>query len=144
MQRNQLKKFIIEVSRINSLIHSLNSFGLSVVYTFGHIFIAWVCATLIFGASFLLASADAIIEPIINGFWFYFLHKYAHFKFRPATLAVIYTIGHFCIATLWSFLILGFDIQLAALDAIIEPLLNGFWFYFLMFLWNNKKTEGYC
>tara|TARA_Y100000389_G_C17460966_1_gene521666 strand:- start:654 stop:1022 length:369 start_codon:yes stop_codon:yes gene_type:complete len=122
----------------------LSSFGLSVVYTIGHIFIAWLCATLIFDASFLMASADATVEPIINGFWFYLLHKYANTKLRPATLAIVYTIGHFFIATLWSFTILGFEFQLAALDAILEPLLNGFWFYALMFLSNNKKSEGYC
>ncbi|MDG2108115.1 MAG: hypothetical protein P8J74_05695 [Woeseiaceae bacterium] len=136
-----MKKFIFEISRINSLIHSLNSFGLSVVYTVGHIIIAWICATLIFNADFLMASADATIEPIINGFWFYLLHKYAHNKLKPGSLAVIYTIGHFLIATTWSFMILGFELQYAALDAVIEPLLNGFWFYFLMHFWSNQEVS---
>ena len=68
-----MRKLVFQLSKVNTLIHSLSSFGLSIVYTVGHIVIAWACATIIFQASFLLASADAIIEPIINGFWFYAL-----------------------------------------------------------------------
>ena len=136
-----MNRFLIEVSRINSLIHSLSSFGLSILYTVGHVFIAWVCATLIFNASFLVASADAILEPVINGFWFYLLHKYAHKKLKTSTLAVIYTIGHFTIATSWSFLLLGFALDKAVVDAIVEPLLNGFWFYSLVYIWNTQPKQ---
>jgi uncharacterized membrane protein len=35
-----------------------------------------ICNKLITGARFDLAAADAIIEPMINGVWFYFLHKW--------------------------------------------------------------------
>ena len=125
-------------SKVNTLIHSLSSFGLSIVYTFGHVVIAWACATIIFQANFLLASADAIIEPIINGFWFYLLYKYAFDKLKPAYLAVVYTTGHFLIATSWSFLIIGVDLSLAAVDAVIEPILNGVWFYALLYTWNSQ------
>jgi uncharacterized membrane protein len=52
-----------------------NSMQLAVVYTIGHILIAMTCNRLITGADWALAGADALIEPIINGFWFYFLHK---------------------------------------------------------------------
>ena len=45
------------------------------IYTVGHIFIAMACTLLITGTSFDLAAMDALIEPVINGFWFYFLHK---------------------------------------------------------------------
>ena len=48
----------------------LGSFTLAVIYTIGHIFIAILCASLIFNASFNLAAIDAFIEPIMNGFWF--------------------------------------------------------------------------
>ena len=133
-----MKKIIFQLSKVNTLIHSLSSFGLSIVYTVGHIVIAWACATVIFQADFLLASADAIIEPIINGFWFFLLHKYAHKILKPASLAVVYTIGHFLIATSWSFIIIGVDLSLAAVDAIIEPILNGFWFYALLYSWNSQ------
>ena len=133
-----MKKLVFQLSKVNTLIHSLSSFGLSIVYTVGHIVIAWACATVIFQADFLLASADAIIEPIINGFWFFLLHKYAHKILKPASLAVVYTIGHFLIATSWSFMIIGVDLNLAAVDAIIEPILNGFWFYALLYSWNSQ------
>ena len=46
---------------------------LASVYTVGHILIAMTCNRIITGASFDVAAADAFIEPIINGFWFYFL-----------------------------------------------------------------------
>ena len=133
-----MRKFVFHLSKVNTLIHSLSSFGLSIVYTVGHIVIAWACATVIFQADFLLASADAIIEPIINGFWFFLLHKYAHKILKPASLAVVYTIGHFLIATSWSFMIIGVDLSLAAVDAIVEPILNGFWFYALLYSWNSQ------
>ena len=133
-----MRKFVFHLSKVNTLIHSLSSFGLSIVYTVGHIVIAWACATVIFQADFLLASADAIIEPVINGFWFFLLHKYAHKILKPASLAVVYTIGHFLIATSWSFMIIGVDLSLAAVDAIVEPILNGFWFYALLYSWNSQ------
>ena len=134
-----MNKFIVEISRINSLIHSLSSFGLSILYTVGHVIIAWACATLIFNASFLIASADAILEPIINGFWFYLLHRIAKNTLGTLTLTSIYTLGHFCIATLWASFIFNVSFSEAALDAIIEPLLNGFWFYFLHSMWKKNN-----
>ena len=135
-----MKRFVI-VSKLNTLIHSLSSFGLSIIYTIGHVAISWVCATLIFNVDFLLASADAIIEPMINGFWFFVLHKFAHNKLGPTFLAVIYTIGHFSIASLWSYTFLDVALNLAILDAIIEPLLNGFWFYALIHYYNSQARD---
>jgi len=52
-----------------------SSLTLAVVYTIGHIVIAMICNNLITGASFELAAVDAIVEPLINGVWFYVLHK---------------------------------------------------------------------
>jgi uncharacterized membrane protein len=34
-----------------------------------------VCNNLITGATFELAAVDAIVEPMINGVWFYVLHR---------------------------------------------------------------------
>ena len=51
---------------------------------------------------------------------------------------IVYTIGHFLIATSWSFMIIGVDLSLAAVDAIVEPILNGFWFYALLYSWNSQ------
>ena len=52
------------------------SVGRAVVYTIGHIVIAMTCNNLITGAEWKLAAADAIIEPLINGVWYYLLDKF--------------------------------------------------------------------
>ena len=52
-----------------------SSIVLAFVYTIGHIFIAILCVRIITGAPLVLAAADALIEPVINGFWFYLLHS---------------------------------------------------------------------
>ena len=54
-------------------IFKYENFYLSVIYTIGHILVAMACNRIITGASLDMAAADAFIEPIINGFWFYFL-----------------------------------------------------------------------
>jgi uncharacterized membrane protein len=51
------------------------SVGRAVIYTVGHVIIAMTSNRLITGADWALAGADAIIEPVINGFWYYFLDK---------------------------------------------------------------------
>ena len=40
-----------------------------------NIIIAMTCNRLITGAELELAAVDAVIEPIINGCWFYLLDK---------------------------------------------------------------------
>lgn len=47
----------------------------TIIYTLGHIIIATICNVLITGASPDLATIDALIEPIINGFWYFLLDK---------------------------------------------------------------------
>ena len=136
-----MTELILSVKKqVDTQIKEIGSLGLAVVYTIGHIIIAWACATLIFNASFSLAAADAIIEPIINGFWFYFLHRVAKNVLNTLTLTSIYTLGHFCIATLWASFIFGVSFSEAAVDAIIEPILNGFWFYFLHSMWKKHNS----
>ena len=51
------------------------SVGRAIVYTIGHILIAMTCNRLITGAEWSLAGVDAIVEPIINGVWFYMLDR---------------------------------------------------------------------
>jgi len=51
------------------------SLGRATVYTIGHIFIAMTCNRLITGAEWSLAGVDAIVEPIINGGWYYLLDR---------------------------------------------------------------------
>ena len=53
------------------------------------------------------------------------------------TLAVIYTLGHIIIAMLCNKLITGADLDLAAIDAVVEPIINGVWFYLLHTTWKN-------
>ena len=52
-----------------------SSFFLTAIYTLGHFLIAMICNALITGADLNLAALDALIEPLINGVWFYFLHN---------------------------------------------------------------------
>lgn len=67
-----------------------SSIMLAVVYTIGHIAIAITCVTLITGASIELAAIDALVEPIINGFWFYILHSiWKKFQNTPSTKQAI-------------------------------------------------------
>ena len=51
------------------------SAGRALVYTLGHIIIAMSVATIITGASLWEAGAVALVEPTINGFWYYLLDK---------------------------------------------------------------------
>ena len=52
-----------------------SSFGLAITYTLGHIVIAMTVVSLMTGASLWEAGAVALIEPGINGVWFYILHR---------------------------------------------------------------------
>ena len=52
-----------------------SSLSRAIIYTIGHIIIAMTCNRLITGAELELAAVDAVIEPIINGGWFYLLDK---------------------------------------------------------------------
>ena len=51
------------------------SIGRAIIYTLGHIVIAMTCNNLITGASLELAALDALIEPLINGVWYFALDK---------------------------------------------------------------------
>ena len=53
-----------------------SSVTLAVIYTPGHICIAMAVVTLLTGASLWEAGAVALIEPSINGVWFYVLHSF--------------------------------------------------------------------
>tara|TARA_R100000773_G_C4164353_1_gene80767 strand:+ start:439 stop:675 length:237 start_codon:yes stop_codon:yes gene_type:complete len=61
--QNVLKKLILG-----------SSITLAVSYTIGHIIIAMTVVTVMTGASLWEAGAVALIEPTINGLWFYVLH----------------------------------------------------------------------
>lgn len=52
-----------------------SSVTLAVIYTIGHIIIAMGVVTLMTNASLWEAGSVALIEPVINGIWFYILHS---------------------------------------------------------------------
>jgi uncharacterized membrane protein len=56
-------------------------------------------------------------------------------------LTIIYTLGHFIIAVLCVTLITGASLELATIDAIIEPLINAVWFYALHKIYTKFKSK---
>lgn len=48
----------------------------TVIYTIGHFIIAATCVWYFTGADFILAMTDAIVEPLINGVWYFLLDKF--------------------------------------------------------------------
>ena len=133
-----------------------DSLILAVIYTIGHILIAMTCNRIITGATLDMAAADAFIEPIINGFWFYFLLVYLksfvekQISKKTITfisnaklgiyLAIIYTLGHIIIAMTVVSAITGASIWEAGAVAVIEPAVNSVWFYILHKLWKKFKS----
>jgi len=51
-----------------------NSIVLAVIYTLGHVVIAMTVVSMMTGASLWEAGAVALVDPSINGVWFYVLH----------------------------------------------------------------------
>ena len=70
--KNEVQVGIFEV--IKSLLKG-NSVVLAVIYTLGHVGIAITVVSLMTGASLWEAGAVALVEPSINGVWFYALHS---------------------------------------------------------------------
>lgn len=56
-------------------IFKTSSLALAIVYTFGHILIAMTVISVMTDASLFEAGTVALVEPAINGIWFYVLHK---------------------------------------------------------------------
>ena len=53
-----------------------SSLALAIIYTLGHVCIAMIVVSTMTGASLWEAGAVALIEPSINGVWFYVLHSF--------------------------------------------------------------------
>ena len=62
-----------------------DSLTLTIIYTIGHFLIAVLCVYFITGASLQLATIDALVEPLLNAFWLYVLHKF-YYKYKKTTL----------------------------------------------------------
>ena len=52
-----------------------NSFALTIIYTIGHMLIAGMTVYVMTGSTIWEAGAVALVEPLLNGVWFYTLHK---------------------------------------------------------------------
>ena len=52
-----------------------DSLLLTIIYTIGHFIIAVACVYFITGAPLELATADALVEPLLNAIWLYILQK---------------------------------------------------------------------
>lgn len=50
----------------------------------------------------------------------------------------IYTVGHFLIAAACVMYFTGADFTIAMTDAVVEPLLNGVWYFILDRIWSKK------
>ena len=62
------------MSEVINKILGCDSFILALIYTAGHICIAMAVVSFMTGASLWEAGSVALIEPTINGVWFYVLH----------------------------------------------------------------------
>ena len=62
--KDKLKKFL-----------KTNSLALSLIYTAGHMIIAGTTVYIMTGATIWEAGAVALVEPALNGIWFYVLHS---------------------------------------------------------------------
>ena len=142
MTKYIVKSYLAVFNRITIFIDNFGSLALAVIYTIGHIGIAILCAAFIFNAPLNLAAIDAFIEPVINGFWFYALHRFCKKLLGKFMLTSIYTIGHIIIASLCGMLIFKASINLclAAIDAFVEPIINAFWFYALHNLYVSRNV----
>lgn len=58
-----------------------DSLILALIYTTGHVIIAMTVVSLMTGASLWEAGLVALVEPTINGVWFYILHSLWKKKF---------------------------------------------------------------
>ena len=56
-------------------------------------------------------------------------------------LTLIYTLGHFIIAVACVYFITGAPLELATIDAIVEPLLNAIWLYTLHKVYFRTKLK---
>lgn len=71
--KTEFETGIFEV--LKKMLKNSNSLVLALIYTLGHILISMIVVSTMTGASLLEAGTVALIEPAINGIWFYVLHN---------------------------------------------------------------------
>jgi len=70
-----ITEFKLGIFEFLKRIISGSSITLALIYTLGHIVIAMAVVSYMTGASIWEAGLVALIEPSINGVWFYVLHS---------------------------------------------------------------------
>ena len=65
----------IKLSSISTSKFEHNGFKLALIYTAGHICIAMTVVGITTGSTLWESGVVAIVEPTINGIWFYILYK---------------------------------------------------------------------
>lgn len=66
---------MIKLFKIAKYLKFSESLTLSVIYTIGHVLIAMTVVKTMTGANIWEAGTVALVEPTINGIWFYVLHR---------------------------------------------------------------------
>ena len=70
-----ITEFKLGIFEFLKRIISGSSITLALIYTLGHIVIAMAVVSYMTGASIWEAGLVALIEPSVNGVWFYVLHS---------------------------------------------------------------------
>ena len=70
-----MTEFTIGIFELFKRLMKGNSVVLALIYTAGHIVIAMSVVSALTGASLWEAGLVALVEPSINGVWFYVLHS---------------------------------------------------------------------
>tara|TARA_B100000963_G_scaffold86662_1_gene74316 strand:- start:1363 stop:1611 length:249 start_codon:yes stop_codon:yes gene_type:complete len=65
----------IKPSTLSTSKSEYNGFKLALIYTAGHICIAMTVVGITTGSTLWESGVVAIVEPAINGIWFYILYK---------------------------------------------------------------------
>ena len=68
-----LRAFLKKLKKI--LFNQSGSLLRTIIYTLGHFIIAAGCVMFFTGASLYAGMTDAIVEPILNGIWYYILDR---------------------------------------------------------------------
>ena len=69
-----IKTFIKKTKKI--LLNQSGSLLRTIIYTIGHFFIAAACVMYFTGANLYVGMTDALVEPILNGIWYYILDRF--------------------------------------------------------------------
>ena len=70
-----MNEFTVGIFELFKRLMKGSSLTLALIYTAGHVVIAMSVVSALTGASLWEAGSVALVEPSINGVWFYILHS---------------------------------------------------------------------